>query len=107
MRYTRSQNGSLRFGNVIRWAALLTLWLTAIAVLMAVITVHPVGWVVVAVSWLALVAALWFGIFTACCLVMIPLAIWRISKRLAQLPVEKPALHGGLWDQWMDGPQPL
>jgi hypothetical protein len=94
-------------GTFSAWGALLTLWLRAIAVLIAAITVHPHGWVVVAVLWFALVAALWFGIFTAWCLVMIPLAIWRICKRLAQLPVEKTSFHGGLWNQWMDGPQPL
>jgi hypothetical protein len=104
---TRGNDRSLRFGSIIRWAALLTLWLTAVAVLIATITVDPRGWAVAAVLWFALVGALWFGVLTASCLVMIPLAIWRLRKQLVQLHVEKGTFQGGLWDQWMDGPKPV
>ena len=96
----------LRFWDFIRWAALLTLWVTALAVLIAAIKVDPDVWVLVAGLWFLIVLAVWFGILTVGCMIMIPVWIWRLTKRLARTGAEVTMPHGGLWDQWLDGPEP-
>lgn len=97
----------LRFLDFIRWASLLTLWVTAVAVLIAALKVDPNVWVVIACLWFLIVFAIWFGTLAIGCLVMIPVGIWRVCKRFAPTGAEEAIPQRGLWDSWMDGPEPL
>ena len=103
---TQSEERPLRFLDFIRWASLLTLWVTAVAVLIAAIKVDPNVWVVTAGLWFLIVFAIWVGILTVGCMIMIPVWIWRLCKRFAKTGAEVTIPQGGLWDRWMDGPQP-
>jgi hypothetical protein len=56
--------------------------------------------------WLGTIAGIWLITITIGCLVMIPVAMWRLFGRLSR---SKPAMvtaGGQVWDRWMDGPQP-
>jgi hypothetical protein len=96
----------LRFLDFIRWAALLTLGVTAVAIVIAAVPSFLVVWASVAFLWLLTVLAVWIGTLAVGCLVMIPLGIWRFSKRLARKGAGKVIAQGRLWDRWMDGPEP-
>ncbi len=107
---TRSKELPLSFWDFIRWAALLTLWVTALAVVIAAFKPDPNVWVAIAGVWFLVVCAVWLGILVVDCLAIISVAIWRLTKRLtqtAQIETERTVPHGGLWDQWMDGPEPM
>jgi hypothetical protein len=93
-----------------RQVALLTLWATALVVVIAAIKADPGLWVGIAGLWFLAVCAVWLAILAVDCLAVIFVAIWRLSKRLtqtAQVETERTNPHGGLWDQWMDGPEPM
>jgi hypothetical protein len=95
--------------DFLRWAALLTLWVTALAVVIAAFQANPSVWVAIAGVWFLVVCAVWFGILVVDCLAIISVAIWRLRKRptrIAQIETERTVPHGGLWDHWMDGPEP-
>ena len=57
--------------------------------------------------WLLGVLAVWLGTLSVGCLVTTPVWIWMLCKRLAGKSAEKTTSQGRLWDQWMDGPEPL
>jgi hypothetical protein len=57
--------------------------------------------------WLLGVLAVWLGTLSVGCVVMTPVWIWRLCKRLAGKIAGKTTPQGRLWDQWMDGPEPL
>jgi hypothetical protein len=44
------------------------------------------------------------------CLVMIPVGLWRLGKRLARedqaSTVPYAVSYKGMWDKWIDGPEP-
>jgi|GEM_PF-5245206 len=107
---TRSEDRPLSLWDFNRWAALLTLWVTALAVVIAAFEADPNVWVAVAGVWILVVCAVWLGIFMVDCLAMIFVAIWRLTKRLteiAQIEPDRTVHHGRVWDQWMDGPEPM
>ncbi len=54
-----------------------------------------------------LVFASWVGTLIVGCLIMVPVWIWRFGKHLAQARIRVTVPQGRLWDQWMDGPEPL
>ncbi len=54
-----------------------------------------------------LVFASWVGTLIVGCLIMIPVWIWWFGKRLAQTGLKRTIPKERLWDQWMDGPEPL
>ena len=54
-----------------------------------------------------LVFASWVGTLIVGCLIMLPVWIWRFGERLAQTRNTGTIPKERLWDQWMDGPEPL
>ena len=104
---TGSDKRSLSFWDFIRWAALLTLGASVPIIVIALFQWNVEVWATVPLLWLVTVVALWVGTLTVGCLVMIPVCIWRLTKRLAELDRAKTTPQGGLWDQWMDSPEPM
>jgi len=95
----------LRFWDFIRFAALLSLCITpVIAVPTAAMARDYELWEIAAFVTLI---PIWVGTLTVGCLVMIPVWVWRLYKRFSQEGAKKTTPQGRLWDQWMDGPQPL
>jgi hypothetical protein len=72
-----------------------------IAVMAAAIARDFEGWKLAAFLTLF---PIWFGTLTVAVLVMIPLWIFRLSKRLARKHTGKTTPQGRLWDEWMDSP---
>ncbi|MGO9916655.1 MAG: hypothetical protein ACLQIB_18400 [Isosphaeraceae bacterium] len=106
---TRSEKRPLGLWDFNRWAALLTLWVTALVVVIAAFKADPNIWLAIAGVWFLVVCAVWLVMFAVDCLAMIFVAIWRLSKRvtpIARVETERTLPHGGLWDTWMDGPEP-
>jgi hypothetical protein len=101
-----SDEHPLRFSDIIRWGALLTLGVTAVAIVIAAVPTFFAVRASIAFLWLLTVLAVWNGTFAVGCLVMIPLVKWEISKRLARKGAGKIIAQGRLWDRWMDGPEP-
>src|SRR5262245_50099314 len=97
----------LRFWDFIRWAALLTLGVTAVTLVIVAVQCYLEVWAIAPLLWFLTVVAVWIGTLTVCCLVMIPLWIWRHSKRLARIGEGKVPPQERLWDRWIDGPEPL
>jgi hypothetical protein len=104
---TRSGERPLSFWDFIRWAALLTLGVTAVTLVIAAVQCYFEVWAIGADLWLFSVLAVWIGTLTVGCLVMIPVGIWRLSKRLARKGAGRTIPQGQLWDRWMDGPEHL
>jgi hypothetical protein len=105
MNRTRADERPLRFRDFIRWAAILTLGVTAITLVIAAVQSDVEVWAVSAALWFLAVLAIWVGTISVGCLVMIPVEIWRLGKRLSGKNAEKTAPQRLLWDQWIDGPE--
>ena len=101
-----SDERPLSFSDFIRWAALLTLGVTAVTLVIAAVQSFFAVWAIAAFLWLLTALAVWIGTLAVGCLVMIPVGIWRLSKRLARKGAGKINPQGRLWDRWMDGPEP-
>ena len=101
-----SDERPLSFSDFIRWAALLTLGVTAVALVIAAVQSFVEVWAIAAFLWLLTVLAVWIGTLAVGCLVMIPLVMWGFSKRLARKGAGKINPQGRVWDRWMDGPEP-
>jgi hypothetical protein len=97
----------LSFRDFIRWATLLTLGVTAVTIVIAVFQRYFEVWAVAAGLWFLAVAAIWIGTLAVGCVVMIPVEIWRLGKRLARKRESRVIPQGRLWDRWMDGPEHL
>jgi hypothetical protein len=104
---TRSEERPLSLWHFARFAALLTLAMPIAMVVPAAVRGSHEVWAVATSLWLVTILAVWIVILTISCLVMISVGIWRLSKRLAQKGAGSTISHGRLWDQWMDGPEPM
>jgi hypothetical protein len=104
---TRRHQRPLSFSDFIRFSAFLTFGVTVAMFLTAAILGNPVVWAVVLILCPLTILILWLGTLTVGCLVMIPVALWRLSKLLTRKGAEKTTPQGRLWDQWIDGPEPL
>ena len=61
-------------------------------------------WAVASVLCLWTILVVWIVAVTIGCLVMVPVGIWRLGKRLARHGAGKVVHQGQLWDRWIDGP---
>jgi hypothetical protein len=86
---------------------LLTLVVTIVTLVIAALQFSFEVWAISAVLWFLIVLAVWIGTLSVGCLVMVPVGIWRLSKRLARGGLGETIPHGQLWDRWMDGPEPM
>ena len=73
----------------------------------AVIQGNHETWIIAAVLCPVTILVIWIATLTIGCLVMIPLGIWRLSKRLARQDAWKVTPQGRLRDRWIDGPEHL
>lgn len=103
---TRRHQRRLRFRDFIRFSVFLTFGVTLAMFVTAAILGNPSVWTIALILCPLTILILWIGTLTIGCLVMIPVAIWRLSKLLAHKGVEKVTPQGRLWDQWLDGPEP-
>ena len=101
MKHSRTDVRPLSFVDFVRWAAILTLGVTAVTVVVAVVQSIGDVWALSAVLWFLSVFAIWIGTLSVGCLVMIPV---KICKRLSRRNAAKTAPQKPLWDRWMDGP---
>jgi len=104
---TRSDERPLCFWDFIRWAVLLILGVTAVTLMIAAVQCYFEVWAIGPALWFFAVLAVWIGTLTVGCLVMIPVGIRRLNKRLARKGAGRTIPQGQLWDRWMDGPGPL
>ncbi len=104
---TRRHQRPLSFWDFIRFSVFLTFGVTVAMLVTAAILGNPFVWAIALFLCPLTILILWIGTLTVGCLVMIPLAIWRLSKLLARKGAEKTTPQGRLWDQWIDGPEPF
>jgi hypothetical protein len=105
--HTRTGERPLSFWDFVRWAMFLTLGVTVVTLVIAAVRFNSEVWAISAVLWFLVVLAVWIGTLTVGCLVMIPVGIWRLRKRLASKGLGETIASGRLWDRWMDGPEPM
>jgi hypothetical protein len=86
---------------------LLTLGVTIVTLVIAAVQYSFEVWAISAALWFIIIVAVWIGSLTVGCMVMIPVGIWRLSKRLARGGLGETIASGRLWDRWMDGPEPM
>ena len=102
---TKGVDRPLRFLDFVRFAAILTLGLAPIVILLTALLAaqrhDPAMWVLGA--FLVLVPV-WFGTLSVACLVMIPVWIWRLCHRPLRKSAAGTTSQKPLWDQWIDGP---
>src|SRR5205823_1482783 len=89
----------LSFSDFIRWAALLTLGMTGVILVIAVFQSNVEVWAHCAVLWFLTTLFVWIVVLTVGCLVMVPVGIWRLGKRLARQGAGKTIPQGRLWDR--------
>ena len=111
---TGTDERPLRFWDFIRAAAVVSVCVTvALPVLFvpgAIIYVdkgNPEVLYIAPFLWFLGVLAIWVGTLSVGCLVMIPVGIGSLSKRLARKGAGKTIPEEMLWDRWIDGPEPL
>ena len=85
----------------------LTLGVTVVTLVIAAVQYSFEVWAISAALWFMIVVAVWIGTLTVGCLVMIPVGIWRLSKRLARGGLGETIPQGRVWDRWMDGSEPM
>jgi hypothetical protein len=73
----------------------------------AAILGNPFVWAIALILCPLTILILWIGTLTIGCLVMIPVVVCRLSKLMARHGAEKITPQGRVWDQWIDGPEPL
>lgn len=102
---TKTGERPLRFRDFIRFAALLTL---CIGSLIAIQVMTMAGdhelWGIAA---FLILVPIWVGTLIAGCFVMIPVWVSRFVRRPTRKRVGKTPPEGRVWDQWMDGPEPM
>jgi hypothetical protein len=62
---------------------------------------------VYSLGFLGVVLVIWVGTLIACCVIMVPVGVFKFAKRLAKSREVKSVPQGRIWDGWMDGPEPL
>jgi uncharacterized protein (DUF2062 family) len=104
---TGTHKRPLSLWDFARFAAFLTFGMTFAILVTAAIQGNPYVWAVAAILCPLTILIVWIVTLTVGCLVMIPVGIWRLSKRLTQTDAGRTTPQGQLWDRWMDGPEPL
>src|SRR4051794_36803221 len=104
---TESQRRQLRLWDFVRFGALLTLGSTIAILVTASVQGNHEVWAIASILCLWTTLVVWIVALTIGCLVMVPVGIWRLGKRLARQSATKTVPQGRLWDRWIDGPQPL
>jgi hypothetical protein len=102
----RTGERPLRFSDFVRWAAILTLGVTAVTFVIAVVQSNFEVWALSAALWFLSVFAIWIGTLSVGFLVMIPVEMWRLGKHLSGKTDANTSPQKLLWDKWMDGPEP-
>jgi hypothetical protein len=99
---------SLRFTEFIRAAAFLTGCIFPVATLVSLPTLlsHSYDWDLWIILAFVTLVPIWVGTLTVGGLIMIPVSIWRVGKRIADRSAKKTDPDGTLWDASMDGPEP-
>jgi hypothetical protein len=76
----------------------------------AVIRVKFEDWaiasMVYSLGFLGVVLVIWVGTLIACCLIMVPVGVFRFAKRLAESREVTTMPQRRLWDRLIDGPEP-
>ena len=103
---TATHEHPLSIWDFIRFSVFLTVGVTIAMFVTAAVQFNVEAWAISAVLWFLAILAIWIGTLTVACLLMVPMGIWRLSKRLARKDAEKPFPQGRLWDRWIDGPEP-
>jgi hypothetical protein len=101
----RTGERPLRFSDFVRWAAILTLGVTAIMLVISVVQSNFEVWALSVALWFLSVVAIWIGTLTVGFLVMIPVEMWRLGKQLSGKTDARTSPQKLLWDKWMDGPE--
>ena len=104
---TGTHKRPLSLWDFARFATLLNLGVTLAMLVTAVIQGNLKSWIIAAVLWPVTILVVWIGTLTIGFLVMIPVGIWRLRKRLARQPGWKVTPQQPLWDRWIDGPELL
>jgi uncharacterized protein (DUF2062 family) len=104
---TGTHKRPLSLWDFARFATLLNLGVTLAMLVTAVIQGNHETWIIAAVLCPVTILVIWIATLTIGCLVMIPLGIWRLSKRVARQDAWKVTPQGRLWDRWIDGPEHL
>ena len=104
---TGTHKRPLSLWHFARFAAFLTLGSAVVILITAFVQGNHEVWALASILCLWTTLVVWIVALTIGCLVMVPVGIWRISKRLARKGVGKTVRQGRLWDRWIDGPQPL
>ena len=89
-----------------RIAALLTLGVMVVMFVTALVQGNHEAWAGASTLCLWTTLVIWIVALTIGCLVMVPVGIWRLAKRLARQGTPKVTSQGRLWDWWIDGPEP-
>jgi hypothetical protein len=97
----------LRFSDFVRWATILTLGVTAVTLVIAVVQSNIEVWALSTALWFLSVVAIWIGTLSVGFLVMIPVEISRLGKQRTGKTEANTSPQKLLWDKWMDGPEPL
>src|SRR3954451_5201797 len=95
---TESQRRQLSLWYFVRFGTLLTLGSTIAILVTACIEGDHEGWVIASVLCLWTILIVWIVALTIGCLVMVPVGIWRLGKRLARQSATKTVPQGRLWD---------
>ena len=102
-----NQRRRLTLSGFIRVAAPLTLGALSVMLGMMLLSGDPQLWQASGTLCLVTIAAIWIITISIGCFIMIPVGLWRISKRLSRGIAGKAGPDGRVWDRWMDGPEPL
>jgi hypothetical protein len=103
----QSRCSRLSMWAFVRVAALLTLGAASVMLVIMLLSGDPLLWQFSAVLCFGTIAAIWTITITIGCLVIIPVALWRIGRQLSRGIPANLAPHGQVWDRWMDGPDAL
>jgi VIT1/CCC1 family predicted Fe2+/Mn2+ transporter len=104
LKQTRSRRLSLM--GFARVASLLSLGALIVIVPYIIFSGDPWIWIVSAALCGVTIALIWTVTISVGCLVMIPVAMWRLSRRLDRGLSLGAAQNGQVWDRWIDGPKP-
>jgi hypothetical protein len=105
---TTRHDRPLSFSDFIRVAAFLTLCIFPVVILLAAsLAAKHHDRTIWEIATFVTLFPIWVGTLTVGCLVMIPVWIWRLCKRLTGKNAGKTIPQKQLWDRWIDGPEPL
>jgi hypothetical protein len=104
---TNTHKRPLSLWHFTRFAAFLTIGMTVAMLVTAAFQGNIYVWAVAAILWPVTMLIVWIVTLTIGCLVMIPVGLWRLSKRPAPKDAGEINPQGRLWDRWIDGPEPM